>query len=333
MTPEPSKFNTRADQAAEALKLSMNLEPKKVEVGPDGRPPAPPPPEGSYLAMQQQAQMAAAKARQTVLGDQPVAGTVDDLTDGSVAQPTPPVAPQPVEPAPGDTPNVQKRFADLTQKLRVADQARQEAEQRVKESASTNAELVTQMQAITAQHQQMLNENLESLDPEIRAQVMQDARLQEMFGTLRKDLMDTIMPHVQGLEQSNVQREMMELGSIYPAFDIQIHGVLIDMFRGKNPNCTVEQAYRAIAEDQELVTRPELARVPIPPTVAPGGGGVNGTPRYVPQPEPNPEEEMIVDARRIAELRRSADPKDQKEGLRLAEKNLHDRLAPSRGWG
>lgn len=328
MTPEPSKFNTRADQAAEALKKSMNLEPKKVEVGPDGRPPAPPPPEGSYLAMQ----MAAAKARQTVLGDQPVAGTVDDLTDGSVAQPTPPEAQQPVVPAPEDTPNVQKRFQDLTQQLRVSEQARQEAEQRVKDTAKTNTELVTRMEAINEQHQQMLTENLESLDPETRLQVLQDARLQEFAAGLEKRVMDSIMPHVQGLEQANVHREMMELSTKYPAFDIQIHGILIDMFRGKNTNCTVDQAYRAIAQEGELVTRVQVARPEIPPTVVPGGGGVNGAPRYVPQPEPNPEEEMIVDSRRIAELRRSADPKDQKEGLRLAEKNIYDRLAPSRGW-
>jgi len=260
MTPEPSKFNTRADQAAEALKKQMNLEPKKVEVGPDGRPPAPPPPEGSYLAMQQAQQMAAARARQTVLGDQPVAGTVDDLTDGSVAQPTPLEAQQPVVPAPEDTPNVQKRFQDLTQQLRASEQARQEAEQRVKDTAKTNGELSTRMQAIEEQYQQMLNENLESLDPETRMQVLQDARWHEFADGLKKDIFDSIMPHVQGLEQSQVHREMMELTKKYPVFDIQIHGPLIDMFRGKNPNCTVEQAYRAVAEEEELVTRAQVAR-------------------------------------------------------------------------
>ncbi len=277
-------------------------------------------------------QQEAARARQTVLGDQPVTGTIDDLTDGSVAQPAPPEAQQPVGSPPEDTPNVQKRFQDLTQRLRAADQARQEAEQQAKDAAKTNADLAARMEAISVQHQQMLAENLEALDPETRAQVLQDARWHEFADGLKKDIFDSIMPHVQGLEQSQVHREMIELGSTYPAFDIQIHGPLIDMFRGKNQNCSVEQAFRAIAEGDELVTRPQLARSPIPPIVAPGGGGVSGTPRYVPQPEPNPEQEMIEDSRRIAELRRSADPKDQKEGLRLAEKNIHDRLAQSRGW-
>jgi hypothetical protein len=41
---------------------------------------------------------------------------------------------------------------------------------------------------------------------------------------------------------------------------------------------------------------------------------------------------MIEDAQRIKQLRASADPREQKEGLRLAEKNIHDRLSRSRGW-
>jgi hypothetical protein len=330
--PEQSKFNTRADQAAEALKKSMDLEPQKVVVGPDGRPPPAPPPEGSYLAMQLEQQRAAAAERQTVLGDQPVAGTVDDLTDGSVAQPAPPEAQQIVEPAPETTPNVQKRFSELTRRLRESETARQEAEQKARDTAQTNAELASRMQAIEEQHNKMLQENLDALDPEMRMQVLQDARMQELFAGLKKELFDSIMPHVQGLEQSNVQREMMELGGKYPAFDIQVHGPLIDMFRGKNPNCSVEQAYRAIAVDEELVTRTQHQRgAPIPPTVAPGGP-VNAAPRYVPQPEPDPEQEMIEDAQRIKQLRASADPREQKEGLRLAEKNIHDRLSRSRGW-
>jgi hypothetical protein len=309
--PEQSKFNTRADQAAEALKKSMDLEPQKVVVGPDGRPPPAPPPEGSYLAMQLEQQRAAAAERQTVLGDQPVAGTVDDLTDGSVAQPAPPEAQQIVEPAPETTPNVQKRFSELTRRLRESETARQEAEQKARDTAQTNAELASRMQAIEEQHNKMLQENLDALDPEMRMQVLQDARMQELFAGLKKELFDSIMPHVQGLE---------------------LHGPLIDMFRGKNPNCSVEQAYRAIAVDEELVTRTQHQRgAPIPPTVAPGGP-VNAAPRYVPQPEPDPEQEMIEDAQRIKQLRASADPREQKEGLRLAEKNIHDRLSRSRGW-
>jgi hypothetical protein len=328
---ELSKFNERADGAAEALKNTMGIAPTKVEVGPDGRPPAPPPPPGSYAAMMREQQRAEAEAKGNPLGDQPVAGTVDNMVDGSVAPPTPPAEQQTPGSDPSESPNVQRRFQELTQRLRVADQEKQAAEMQAKNLSSTNKELTTRLDAIEQQHQTMLQENLESMDPETRAMVMQDARMSELMAGVEKRLMDSIMPHVQGLEQANTQRSMMELGSKYPAFDIQIHGPLIDMFRGKNPHCSVDQAYRAIAEEEELVTRTQSSSTPIPPTVAPGGAG-NGIPRYVPQPESNPETEMVEDARLMAKLRASSNPEDNKRGLRLADKNIQQRLSRQFGW-
>ncbi len=328
---KPSNFNERADGATEALKNTMGIAPTKVEVGPDGRPPPAPPPPGSYAAMIREQQKAEAEAKGNVLGDQPVAGTVDNMVDGSVAPPTPSTEQQTPGSDPSESPNVQRRFQELTQRLRVADQEKQAAEQQAKNLSSTNQELVTRLQAIETQHQTMIQENLESLDPETRMAVMQDARMSELMAGVEKRLMDSFMPHVQGLEQANTQRQMMELGGKYPAFDIQIHGPLIDMFRGKNPHCSVVQAYRAIAEEDELVTRTQSSSTPIPPIVAPGGAG-NGMPRYVPQPETNPETEMVEDARRMAKLRASSDPEEQKQGLRLADANIRQRLSRQLGW-
>jgi hypothetical protein len=328
---EPSKFNERADGAAEALKQTMGIEPTKVEVGPDGRPPPAPPPPGSYAAMIREQQAAEAENRGNPLGDQPVSGTVDNMVDGSVAPPTPPADQQTPSPE-VESPNVQRRFQELTQRLRVAEQEKQAAEQQAKNLSSTNQELSTRLDAIEQQHQTLIQENLESLDPETRMAVMQDARMSELAAGVEKRILDSIMPHVQALEQGDTQRRMMELGKKYPAFDIQIHGPLIDMFRGKNPHCSIDQAYRAIAEEDELVTRTQTSSAPIPPTVAPGGAG-NGMPRYVPQPEPNPETEMIEDAQRIRKLRMSDNPDENKQGLRLADKNIQQRLARQFGWG
>lgn len=327
----PSNFNERADGAAEALKQTMGIESTKVEVGPDGRPPPAPPPAGSYAAMIREQQKAEAEAKGNVLGDQPVSGTLDNMMDGSVAPPTPPADQQTPSPQ-SESPNVQRRFQELTQRLRVAEQEKQAAEQQAKNLSSTNTELSSRLQSIETQHQTLIQENLESLDPETRMAVMQDARMSELMAGVEKRLFDSIMPHVQGLEQANSQRAMMELASRYPSFDIQIHGPLIDMFRGKNPHCSIDQAFRAIAEEDELATRSQSSSAPIPPTVAPGGVG-NGMPRYVPQPESSPEDEMIEDARRIAKLRGSDNPEEQKQGLRLADKNIRQRLSRQFGWG
>lgn len=324
---EPSKFNERADGAAEAIKQKMGIEPSKVEVGPDGRPPPLPPPPGSYMAMmkeQHAAQMAQAAQRETVLQDLPVSETVDQLAPGESPS-TPPPNQQTSDVTPEESPNVQKRFQQLTTRLRLAEQERQTAVQQAEELSKSNQELQGRVQVIEQQHKTLLEENLENLDPEVRMQVMQDARMQELLAGAEQRLLQTIMPTVKSLEEANKQRDLAVLSDKYPAFDIELHGELIDMFRKGNPNCTVDQAYRAVAEGDELFMRSQ-ASAPIPPTLAPGGAG-NGMPRYVPSPEPDPEAEMVEDAARIRELRASSDPAKQKEGLRLADKNIAQRLA------
>jgi hypothetical protein len=52
----------------------------------------------------------------------------------------------------------------------------------------------------------------------------------------------------------------------------------------------------------------------------------------VPQPESNPETEMVEDARLMAKLRASSNPEDNKRGLRLADKNIQQRLSRQFGW-
>ena len=68
--PPESQFNQRADNAALALKKQLSQErgveipERKVEVGPDGQPPKPPPPEGSYARQAYDQALAAQAAQQ-----------------------------------------------------------------------------------------------------------------------------------------------------------------------------------------------------------------------------------------------------------------------------
>lgn len=330
-TNQKQGFSEVADNAARALKqdlskrLGKEIPSKQVEVGPDGLPPRKPP-ENSYLALDQ-------AARQRQIGDQPPAGTEEQALDGSMAPPIAEAQPEQQSQAEGDfSQNVQRRFRELTSQLRDLERVKSELESRVAEESRTNKELASKFTAIQEEYDRVVRDNLDALDPETRARAMQDARIQELMQQSEQRIMSAIMPHVQALASANENQQMLSLAQKYPAFDIQIHGPLISMFRGKNPNCTVEQAYLAITEDEnERITRGQAAsQRSIPPIVQPSS--TMNSPRYIPEPEPDPEAQMVEDARRIRELRMSTDPKDQREGERLAEWNLKQRLAERLGW-
>ena len=96
-----------------------------------------------------------------------------------------------------------------------------------------------------------------------------------------------------------------------------------------NPNCSVEQAFRAIATPEELAPGGGGRATVIPPTLPPGNGSPQ--PRYLPAPnsEKDPVQQMRVDAARAAELARSADPEDHKRSQLLFAQNIADRLGGS----
>lgn len=342
---QPSQFNQRADNAALALKGQLNqerglsLQEQKVEVGPDGKPPGPLPPEGSYARQAIEQQRAAATAQsqqamaqqgqptqQQILGQQPPAGTVEQAMDGSQAPPLP--AAQPPQ-GPGDqdsfSENAQTRFAKLTQQLRDMDRERQAAIAQAKENETTLANAKSALDSLQQQHQQMLQANLENLDPETRMQVMQDARMQEYFAAFKQDIMNQLQPQIAGLQENRIHGELMQLAEKYPRFDVQVHGPNIEMFRGKYPEVTVEQAFKAIAEPEELVTRGSVAHAAVPPIPAPGGVNPAHT-RYVAEPQSDPEQEMREESLQWKKLVASTDSADQRTGARLLEKNIADRL-------
>lgn len=181
-------------------------------------------------------------------------------------------------------------------------------------------------QELQAQYEQMVQANLDHLDPEQRMAVMQEARIKQALDGLEQRILSQVGPQLRELKEESKHKEMMRLGDTYVNFDLQTHAPLIEMFRGKNPNCTIDQAYRAIATGDELVTRASAVAHAVPPVVPPSYG--QATPRYMPEPsgQTNMAEEVEQELQEIRRLRSSMDPADQRAGIRLVEKNLARRF-------
>jgi len=301
-----------------------------VEVGPNGKPPAPLPPEGSYVRQAMELEKRARQERQQI-GDQPPAGTADQALDGSMApRLMPGSAPTPPQQATETvSPRAEQRIQELVGQLRQREQELQKAVEDGKRATETATQFQTRLASLEQQHSQMLQANLDHLDPETRMQVMQDARMAQRLDEFEQRIVSRIQPQLRTLETQAARNEMQVLADKYPAFDLQIHGNLIDIYRGKNPNSSIEQAFRAIAEDEELVTRSAARAQAVPPIVPPGSGELAAA-RYAPSSDRDrpqqPEDELVEESRRIAKLRRSTDPAEQKEGLRLVNDHLKRRL-------
>lgn len=305
----------------------MGLEPRTVQVDGDGRPVQEPPP-GSYAAMaraQAQAQRQAQAAQPPEVPPQ--------QPEPAVAPPQePPAAPPPevqTPPAaePQFTPNVQQRFSELTQARRAAEQLAQQREAELAAERARAAQLQQQLEAAQAERQRELQTQLDQLDPETRAQVMADARMMELEQSLERRLLERVAPTLQELQRSTEAQHLAALASRYPAFNVEVHKPLIDLFRQHNPKATMEQAWKAVAEPEELQFGPPPAPASPPPTVT-RAQAQTGTPRNVPPPPPeDPEKQMREDARRIRELMASGNPDDRLAGQRLVEQNLRQRLS------
>lgn len=327
--PQQSAFNQRADTAALALKDQLGRElstrtgqqvvlpPSPVPVNEAGNPVGQLPPEGSYArqAFDQQQQLAQQQAVQQ-------AQHAQDPTQGS-----PP--PEPPQPAEDLSPRAQERISSLVSQLRQKDQEFQQLQQQQSQQSSTVEELQAQLTAQKNLMQNVLEQNLENLDPETRAQVMADARISQQVALSEQKILRTVGPQLQRLVERNEQLEKSQLSGRYRGYDPGTHDVLIDEFRRGNPNCSIEQAFRAVATPDELsVAGNRPANAP-PPQMPPSNGST--APRYIPTPsqQVDPAEQMRADAARAAELARSLDPQDQKEANRLWHKNLSDRLGMS----
>lgn len=330
-----SGFNARADRAAQALRQNLKQrgvdipESRTVEVDANGRPPAPLPPEGSYArqAIENQRRQATQRPdpQAEVEGDDdiqmqrqdPQATLTSDQGNQPVETQTQPSDQQQL------SPNAQRRISQLTEDLRRKDQEFQQLLSDSKKSKDTLSEMEAKLTALSEQHKQLLQTSLDNMDPDTRTQVLLDGRLHEAIAASENRLMQQILPHLQKLDRQSADAEMRRLSTIYPGFNVEVHGPLIEQFRRGNPRCTVDQAFRAIAEPEELQLATQVRASAVPPVVQPGNG------RFIKQREvqqSNPDAELVQEAQQLKKLMSSTDPDEKRSRDRFVHEHLAKRL-------
>ncbi len=325
----PSNFNARSDRAALALKAGMKdrsgqpLQQRSVPVGEDGQPERPLPPEGSYARQAIERQRAATAAARATAAEQP--GALPAEQPGTSPNGQPQAEPEATQTDPQLSPNAQRRFGELAQTLRQKDQELQSLTARQRQLEEAAAAERARAEAAEARFNAMVQQNLENLDPETRMAVMQDAKIQEAVAQMENRLLGKIAPAINSMQSRAVQTDLERVAQKYSAFDANTHVPLIEMFREKNPNCSIEQAFRAIAEPEELMTG--AGRAPtIPPIATPTPG--NGSPKYVPQQsqQTSAEQEIEEDRKRAFELARSTKPLDRRHAGAAMDKLIRSKL-------
>lgn len=325
---EESAFNSRADSAALRVKEQLGAElsaltgqpvvfpPSPVAVGADGQPVGQPPPDGSYARQAFEEQQAAAAQRAQQMATQPLVAVPTQQ------QPTPPPPHEPEE----TSQRAQERIGNLINQLRQKDQELQSAQNQQSSATTTNEELRAQLTASQNQMQALMQEHMEHMDPETRQQVLNNAQIAQAVAQAESRILQRVTPQLEQLQTRDEQQDRVRVSTVYQGYNPQVHDVLIDEFRRGNPNCSIEQAFRAVATPEELSVA-GAGRVAAPPPVVPPGNGAP-SPRYLPTPTPgnDPITQMVADRDRAAELARSADPNDQKAATALWHKNLTERL-------
>ncbi len=313
---DQSAFNQRSDAAASVLKgelsqrLGIELPETKVQAGPDGKPPPDLPPEGSYerARIEQQQALAASNA------------PITPVVEQEVVQPIPEQQPQ--EEA---STRAQARIADLIASLREKDQ---QIQQMQSAQSQTEAELRHKVDALTAQYEQIVQSQLDTLDPETRGEVIQNAAIKQAVAESESKIMQAIAPTLQRVEERELQRELSQLAYDYPGFKFEVHYPLMKAFRESNPACTFEHAFKAIATVEELAPAVSAPAPAVPPSMPPGRGSVGRVHQQAAeQANSDPEQEMREEAQAAYALRRSVNPEDQKAGLQMIHRNMEQRLS------
>lgn len=327
---QPSHFSARTDSAALAIKgqlskqLGKEIAPRSVPVGPNGQPAPPLPPEGSYARQAIERQRQAAQAQRPQLQtDQPP----EAHEEGQ--EPVGPNGNQSPQDTNNLTPNAQRRFSELSQTLRQKDQELQKAIAKSRDLEESHAQLQARLAAVEQRFNSVVNQNLDSLDPETRQQVLNEAQIAQSVAQIEQRVMQRVAPVIDRATTQAIEAELRAVSQRYPSFSADVHGPLIEMFRQQNPNCTIEQAFRAVAEPEELVMSPSRAPA-VPPVVVPHSG--SATPRYVPQPapkQPTVEDEIETDRQRAFNLARSTNPEDRRLAGRAMDQLLVRKLGSS----
>jgi uncharacterized protein YdcH (DUF465 family) len=294
----------------------MGLPQAQVEVDANGRPPAPPPPEGSYADM----------ARQEVISAQ------EQLQQAVPAPPPPVVAPtepQQLEQQTNEpSEKASDRISDLVSKLRTKDQEFQQLQAQHTQTAGQIAEMKQLVESLRSEREQLKQAALESLDPEERARVIGQMELQNAVQQAQEKLLSTLQPRLAKIDEHELAREFESLSLKYPGFNPQVHPELIQHVRSQNPALSVELAFRAVASNDELGVSSARSANPVPPSLAPNQTGV---PRSVPsqaapQNSSTPEQEIQDESAAAYKLLRSKDSADQKAGMRAVDAVLGKRI-------
>lgn len=324
-----NQFNARSDHAAQAIKATMKdartgeqVKPRPVPVDADGNPAQPLPPEGSY------ARMAIERQRQEAAANRPnLQGNVQQQQEASVQpQGQPTVVPQEQhQEADQLSPNVQRRFSELSNLLRAKDQELQQIKAQANNLQETHKQTQAKLTEAEQRYNQLVQQNLESLDPETRHQVLSDVRMQEAMQRLETNFMAKVAPILNGMQARSAQEDLAKLAEKYPGFNMDIHVPLIEIFRERNPHCSVEQAFRAVAQDEELNDGRSNRAAAIPPIAMPSNG--NAAPRYVPvEPKTTPEQEIEELRQRAFALQRSDKPEDKRIAGRVMDEYLRKKV-------
>lgn len=267
-------FEQQADGAAAKLRASMGLpEAPKVEVDAHGNPAPPPPPPGSYASQIREQRK---EAEQTAAVNEALTQVSNDAD---------PVGSVPAEEerfTPSE--NVQRRIQELVGRAKEAEQ------------------LVEQFRSRATASEEELARIRQETELHLDEQTGEPDAIRQALARQRREIEAQIKP----LAMRQRQDELERLARRYPGFNPALHPGLIQEFQDRNPASTIEQAFRAVAQDDELnlgTVRPAV----VPPTVVPRG---TSQPRSIPDPEPDPEEQrkeqiqaLMTEARGLAHLR------------------------------
>lgn len=287
-------FESQADGAAASLKAKMGLPSKTVEVDSNGNPAPPPPPPGSYAEQIRNAQRPQ-ETQEAVEVAQP-----------QVTADAEPVAQTPAqEPRTDTSENAQRRIQELVAQVK---EARREAE-------------LLRSRVSTSEREQA-DQRLQEEEPdEPSAPPMTD--LQEALRRQREEFESRLRPLAEKAKLDDLERVARK----YPGYDSTVHPELIDLYRQKNPASTIEQAFRAVATDEEL-TRGTVRPAAIPPTVAPSG---SSQPRSIPEPEPDPADQEASEMQQLMEQARSLSNMRDPAAARQRDRIIRELLARKTG--
>lgn len=242
-----------------------------------------------------------------------------------------PVGSQPAE-APQQeqfSPNAQRRFSELTETLRRKDQELQNAIAKSKQLEESHSQAQNRIAEIEKRLNAMLNQQLLEMDEDTRRQVLQKADFEAEAAKIEQRIASRFQPVLEQIATESIRQELQAVSRKYPGFNLDVHGPLIEIFRQKNPNCSLEQAFRAVAEPEELVQ--QAGRAPaVPPIAVPNQG--NQAPRYVPQPQPNqktPDQELEELRQQAFELARSDDPLKRRLSGQVMDRYIKQRMGPN----